>query len=350
MSQVPFEVAELESEGQIIQTPGTGANNETPFLQVGDIFSDCMVAFTAPATSTTLSSTLPTGTFYVLGQRVVIPATAFTVGASTTSYLDLSNTGVLAVSTSGTVTANSLRLWEVVSSATAITTITRIASTGVKIGLDGSISSADGQLLLTETGDTYGTVSLAMQNRTGMNGALFTNAGVGLIDFQFKTTSSSAAVVNAMQSLRSEFRSSSWKYSNNSPGEFQFGQPASPYFVVGPGTTALRSGNFLVTNGMVSATNLQATNFTTLTGTTSGSILWQQYLQGAFKAFAAQVLGYENDTATNQTIAFPTAFANTPVITQNTTGLTITATTTVLTITAPNATTLFSGIIEVKGF
>jgi hypothetical protein len=96
--------------------------------------------------------------------------------------------------------------------------------------------------------------------------------------------------------------------------------------------------------------SLGVTGFTTLAGTTAGNIQWQQYLQGAFKAFAAQALGYENDTATNQTITFPTAFANVPEITKNTTGLTVSATTTTLTITAPNATTLFTGIIKVEWF
>jgi hypothetical protein len=115
-------------DAPVIQTPGQGANNETPFAQYGDLFSDAMLAFTAPATSSTLSSTLPAATVYVLGQRVVIPDTAFTVTASATSYLDLSNTGALTVSTSSTVTANSLRLWSVVSSATAITGVTQIAA------------------------------------------------------------------------------------------------------------------------------------------------------------------------------------------------------------------------------
>jgi hypothetical protein len=124
------------------------------------------------------------------------------------------------------------------------------------------------------------------------------------------------------------------------------------YNVVGKGSyTAYIAGHLgLYAEGPLITPNLQPTTFTTLAGTTAGNVQWQQYLQGAFKAFAAQALGYENDTATNQTITFPTPFANVPEITKNTTGLTISATTTTLTITAPNATTLFTGIIEVKGF
>jgi len=99
--------------------------------------------------------------------------------------------------------------------------------------------------------------------------------------------------------------------------------------------------------------NAQAFNPTasaSLAGTTAGSVAWAQYLQGAFKAFAAQALGYQNNTATAQTITFPTPFTNTPEITTNTTGLSLSVSTTELTINAPNNTTAYSGIIEVKGF
>jgi hypothetical protein len=95
---------------------------------------------------------------------------------------------------------------------------------------------------------------------------------------------------------------------------------------------------------------LKCNLITTLTGTTAGSVQWSQYMQGQFKAFAAQFLGYENNSTTSQTIAFPTPFVNTPVIVTNTTGLTITVTTTTLTITSPNNTTLYSGIVKVEGF
>jgi hypothetical protein len=95
---------------------------------------------------------------------------------------------------------------------------------------------------------------------------------------------------------------------------------------------------------------LKCNLITTLTGTTAGSVKWSQYMQGQFKAFAAQFLSYENNTTTNQTITFPTPFVNTPVIVTNTTGLTISVTTTTLTITAPNNTTVYNGIVKVEGF
>ena len=119
----PISVTDGNFSGTINQSPGAGANNETPFAQYGDLFSDAIVTTPTPTfpTSTTLSSTAPALVAYVLGQRVVYAGGSYTVGASATSYLDLSNTGVLTVTTSATVTANSLRLATVTSSATAIT-------------------------------------------------------------------------------------------------------------------------------------------------------------------------------------------------------------------------------------
>jgi hypothetical protein len=127
-----------------------------------------MPAFSVPATSATLSGTLPAATVIVLGQRVVIPDTAFTVGASVTSYLDLSNAGVLTVSTSSTVTANSLRLWSVVSSATAITGVTQVApatpaaaAAAPKMLLSVATSAA-GQLPTLATSTTGGTLAASL--------------------------------------------------------------------------------------------------------------------------------------------------------------------------------------------
>lgn len=88
---------------------------------------------------------------------------------------------------------------------------------------------------------------------------------------------------------------------------------------------------------------------TSLAGTTAGTIDWAQPERGTRKVFIAVASGYENDTTTAQTITFPVAFANTPAVSVNTTGLTVTATTTTLTITAPDSTTTYSGVIEVLG-
>ena len=128
-------------DAPIIQTPGQGANNETPFAQYGDLFSDAIASGLTTTTSATLSGTLTAGVAYVIGQRVPYAGSTYTVAASSTSYLDLSNTGALTVTTtSGTVTANSLRLWSVTSSATAITAVSQIAATSLHIDSIGNLT------------------------------------------------------------------------------------------------------------------------------------------------------------------------------------------------------------------
>lgn len=88
---------------------------------------------------------------------------------------------------------------------------------------------------------------------------------------------------------------------------------------------------------------------TTLVGTTAGNIYWAQPEQGTRKVFTAVFDAYENDTTTNQTITFPTAYTYTPTVSTNSTSLTISASTTELTITSPDSTTTYSGVVEVVG-
>lgn len=88
----------------------------------------------------------------------------------------------------------------------------------------------------------------------------------------------------------------------------------------------------------------------TLAGTTAGSVVWSQPFQGnAYKKFVGAAEGYENTTATHQTITFPVAFSQTPAIVSNggLTGLTVTTTT--LTLPASMGATV-SGTIIVEGF
>lgn len=92
-----------------------------------------------------------------------------------------------------------------------------------------------------------------------------------------------------------------------------------------------------------------ATNSATLTGTTAGSIQYTMPEQGVAKKFVAYANGYENDTTTAQIIAFPQTFDNVPVVTTNTTGLTVSVSTTSMTVAAPDVTTLFNGLIIVEG-
>ena len=87
---------------------------------------------------------------------------------------------------------------------------------------------------------------------------------------------------------------------------------------------------------------------TSLAGT-AGTIQWAQPEQGTRKVFIAYADAYAEDNTTNQTITFPTPYTYTPVITTDTTGLTLAVSTTELTITAPDTTTTYTGVIEVVG-
>ena len=85
-----------------------------------------------------------------------------------------------------------------------------------------------------------------------------------------------------------------------------------------------------------------------MSGPTAGNVFWQQPGRDPNR-FLAYFDGYENDTTTNQTITFPTAYTYTPTVSTNSTGLTVSASTTELTITSPNSTTTYSGVVEVVG-
>jgi len=89
----------------------------------------------------------------------------------------------------------------------------------------------------------------------------------------------------------------------------------------------------------------------TLSGTTAGSIVYSMPFQGtSYKKFVAYANGYENDTTTAQSITFPTAFINAPIIVVNSTGLTLSANTTTLTISAPDSTATYTGWIIIEGY
>ena len=88
----------------------------------------------------------------------------------------------------------------------------------------------------------------------------------------------------------------------------------------------------------------------TLTGTSAGSIVWSQPLQGsALKLVIMYANGYENTTTTAQTITFTKAFTNTPAVLVNTTGMTITVSTTGVTL-PTSMTAAASGWIIIAGY
>ena len=109
-------------------------------------------------------------------------------------------------------------------------------------------------------------------------------------------------------------------------------------------TTASVSGNETVGGTL----DINTASDGSLSGTTAGTITYYTPEQGTFKKFVAVFSGYENDTTTAQTITYPFAFTNVPII-ENDTGLTLATTATILTITAPDATTTYSGMVIISG-
>jgi hypothetical protein len=398
----PISVTDGAFSGTVTQAPGSGANNQGPALQTADAFDDWVPAglLGSVPSPASLTCDLPAGRAVVLGQRTVLQAAvANTYPTSSDTYVDFSYNGLLTYSSvangasAPAVATDSLRLEKVVTSATAITAVTQMARTapdvtlgtittngplsvegGISVGLGpGGIntnlrvgyqtlySNTTGNYLLALGAQSFfynttGSENTGVGQGTGYNNTTGDgNTYIGTAAGAYGVTSSNCTFVGAgaAQSAGNAAQYCQIIGQGSQPS----GNNAVHETVIGAQLTGKGSNTAFIggtagayMQGPVIAPNLQATGFTTLAGTTAGNIQWQQYLQGAFKAFAAQALGYENDTATNQTITFPTPFANTPVITQNTTGLTVSATTTTLTITAPNATTLFTGIIKVEGF
>jgi len=97
-----------------------------------------------------------------------------------------------------------------------------------------SVISGDTGLTLQQTGDTFGTTRLHIQNRVGVNGAMFEQAGsVDLVDFVFKSLSN-------QRNIRFEDRSAQTFAGDP---EFQIGTGGNPTLVIGDSVSAFRNGN-----------------------------------------------------------------------------------------------------------
>ena len=86
-----------------------------------------------------------------------------------------------------------------------------------------------------------------------------------------------------------------------------------------------------------------------VTGTTAGSFTWVMPEQGAgMKTVLVYFNGYENDTTTAQTVTYPTAFTQTPVIDNPSSVAGLSTDTTQLSI-KPDTTTKYTGWVKVWG-
>lgn len=262
--------------------------------QTADVLSDFIVSGligTVPSTAS-LSMTLPGGSAYLLGQATVInPGQAQqinTYAASTTTYVDISPAGVYTYTTSSTVTAGAVRIMSVTTNTTQITAVTQILPYAPDMTLENVTVNKDATI--------GGNVS-----------ASGTISATGTLSGAAAAANGDAAIVG-----------------DTNTGSIGFTGSLTAVGVVDNVATA------------------------SLAGTTAGTIEYAQ-TGGTIKRFVGVASGYENDTTTNQTITFPVAFANTPIVSANNTGLTVSATTTTLTITAPDVTTTYSGTIVVEG-
>ena len=129
----------------------------------------------------------------------------------------------------------------------------------------------------------------------------------------------------------------------NSLGQLQVNPSGSPTVSSLTATTVTSSTvNYSVEN--------PNTTQNTLTGTSAGSIVWSQPMQGsALKLVILYASGYENTTTTAQSITFTKVFTNTPAILVNTTGMSITVSTTGVTLPA-SMTVAATGWIIIAGY
>lgn len=102
------------------------------------------------------------------------------------------------------------------------------------------VSSSTTEMMLEQTGDIYGATRLMLRNRDGLNGAVFQNSGVDLVDFGFLPSS------NVQGNIRFEHRTAQMVNSLNTTGEFKFMDPVAnagvgePWFATGTNGSYVR--------------------------------------------------------------------------------------------------------------
>ena len=118
------------------------------------------------------------------------------------------------------------------------------------VGITNGTITGNTQLVLQEIGDQYGGVALLLQNRNGVNGVIFQNLSLDLVDFVFQG-------LNNQRNIRYENRFSN--YSMALP-EFEIGLPSNPTFVIADNGVMLAKGVYYG-NGS-GLTNIPSTSIT----------------------------------------------------------------------------------------
>ena len=171
------------------------------------------------------------------------------------------------------------------------------------------ITGATG-LTLQETGDTYGTVKLNLQNRTGVNGAMFEQAGsVDLVDFVFKGLSNQRNI----------------RYENRNVGAYQLAQPefeigtaADPTMDIADTGVAIRKGGLSIGSTIVAppSNGLYASGNVGIGTTTTGT--YKVNVNGSVNATSYYVGGSALGTVASGSVTGQTLYWNGSAWTANT--------------------------------
>ena len=221
------------------------------------------------------------------------------------------NTGIASGSFLGTTDANDLVFKTVGATAMTIGGASNAGNVGIgtaptanSLAVNGNIqmtsatndkiTTNNSDLVFEQTGDTYGTTRLHIQNRNGSNCALFEQAGtVNLADFGFKPGASGVQSNIRLEDRNSEIRNTA----NDGVGEFQFymNTTVTPVYNFSTGEAAttievgnvgigmvnptqklqLQNGNLFLSNNNATADELQ------LQGTSTGLTTFEAGAQGS---------------------------------------------------------------------
>lgn len=193
---------------------------------------------------------------------------------------------------------------------TGATSQAQTFTNGLVLGENKTITSSKG-ICIEETGDTYGTSRLYIQNRDGINGAMFetTSTTITLIDFVFKT-------YLHQRNVRLESRSS-YCFFGSAP-EFQIGRPSAGNIIPNTATfpALVVSDAKINVTAMDAGTNtvspvIELNHFLSSGSAAAGhgsSIVYYLETSTSYRQPAASIEALAND-ATNATRKFDLVFS-----------------------------------------
>lgn len=161
-------------------------------------------------------------------------------------YVCLAVNGSLSAERVLTGTANQITITDNGANGTVVLSTPQDIHTGagptfdhLHIGSTATVTTSSTELILEETGDTFGTIRIRLRNRSGTNGMLLEDPSLDLIDLCFLPST------NKQQNIRLEGRSAYFVNANNTRGEFQFTDPdlGAIWFATGVGGTNFKEGN-----------------------------------------------------------------------------------------------------------